>query len=212
MGLFKKEKDYFFSSFYELALFSKDAIDKLSDFLLNFDKTKLYEKKEEIHAIEHNADIKKHEIEERLAKEFITPIDREDIFLLLDKIDDLTDSIDEISYKLYLRNYEELPSNISIFINKSKEAVYALLEILKNMDKISSKKTMDPLLNKVIEVEEEVDREYEINVKNLYDSIKDDNKPLSLWKDEKVYSYFEYVTDKCRDVVKEVQIIMYKNL
>ena len=29
---------------------------------------------------------------------------------------------------------------------------------------------------------------------------------------EKLYGLFEYVTDKCRDVTKTVEIIIYKNL
>ena len=186
------------------------SIEILEEGLLNFESSNLVVLKNNVHEIEHKADIKKHEFEERLAKEFITPIDREDIFLLLDKIDDLTDSIDEISYKLYIRNYQKVPSNISIFINKTKEAIISLLNILENMDKISNKKIMDPLLNKVIEIEEEVDQLYEVNVRDLYK--ESDVSYMDIVMNEKVYSYFEYVTDKCRDIVKQIQIIMYKNL
>ncbi len=210
MGIFKKKKDYFFESFQILATYAKDAITKLEEGLNNFDPNNLIVLKNSVHEIEHNADLKKHEFEERLAKEFITPIDREDIFLLLDKIDDLTDSIDEISYKLYIRNYQKIPANTSIFISKTKEAIESLLEILDQMDKISNKKVMDPLLNKVINIEEEVDQLYEVNVRDLYK--ENITNYMDIVMSEKIYSYFEYVTDKCRDIVKEIQIIMYKNL
>lgn len=210
MSIFKKKKEYFFESFQVLATYSKEALEILEEGLLKFESSNLVVLKNNVHEIEHKADIKKHEFEERLAKEFITPIDREDIFLLLDKIDDLTDSIDEISYKLYIRNYQKVPSNISIFINKTKEAIISLLNILENMDKISNKKIMDPLLNKVIEIEEEVDQLYEVNVRDLYK--ESDVSYMDIVMNEKVYSYFEYVTDKCRDIVKQIQIIMYKNL
>ena len=210
MSLFKKKKDYFFQSFYDLGLYAKDALLKLEEGLNNFNNSELVNLKNNVHEIEHQADIKKDEIEERLAKEFITPIDREDIFLLLDKIDDLIDSIDEISYKLYIRNYHYLPDNYSVFVEKSKHAVLSLLDILKNMDHIANKKIMDPLIDKVLEIEEEVDQLYEINVRDLYKEDTKDYKDLFMF--EKIYSYFEYVTDKCRDVVKEIEIIMYKNL
>ena len=210
MAIFKKKKDYFYESFAELAKFSKEAIEELERGLNNFDSSNLVVLKNSVHEIEHRADLKKHEIEERLAKEFITPIDREDIFLLLDKIDDLTDSIDEISYKLYIRNYQKIPANASIFMNKTKEAIYSMLLVLDNMDKISNKKVMDPLLNKVIEIEEEVDQLYEVNVRDLYK--EHDVSYMDIVMSEKVYSYFEYVTDKCRDIIKQIQIIMYKNL
>ena len=101
MALFKKKKDYFFESFVELANYAKEAFLILEEGLKDFNASKAEELKNNVHLVEHKADLDKREIEEKLAKEFITPIDREDIFLLLDKIDDITDAIDEISYKLY---------------------------------------------------------------------------------------------------------------
>lgn len=210
MSLFRKKKDYFFESFKELGEYSKKAMDTLSEGLLNFDNEKLVVLKNDVHKIEHEADQKKHVIEEKLAQEFITPIDREDIFLLLDKIDDLTDSIDEISYKLYIRNYSELPKNIKPFIEYAKEAVNSLLKLLSNLDNLTNKKVLDPYIEEVLNVEEAVDKLYEENVRDLYKDESLDQKHLFM--EEKVYSYFEYVTDKCRDIVKAVQLIIYKNL
>lgn len=210
MSLFKKKPDYFYESFTLLTSFSLSAIEKLIEGLKDFDVSKLEQIKNEVHLIEHNADIKKHEIEENLAKEFITPIDREDIFLLLDRIDNLTDAIDDVSYILYLRNFTKLPENIDLFLNKCKDSILALMDIFKNMDKISNKKIMDPLFNKVLEIEREVDHLYEINVRDLY--LKENEDSLSLRKSEKLYSLLEEVTDDAKEVVKEIQIVMYKNL
>lgn len=210
MALFKKKKDYFFESFVELANYAKEAFLILEEGLKDFNASKAEELKNNVHLVEHKADLNKREIEEKLAKEFITPIDREDIFLLLDKIDDITDAIDEISYKLYIRNYDKLPSQINDFIAKSKEAILTMIELLHNMDKISSKSIIDPLTHKILDIEEEVDKLYEDNVRDLYK--EEHNSYRELVMNEKVFSYFEYLTDKCRDVTKQIQIIMYKNL
>ena len=210
MSLFKKKKDYFFESFVELANYAKEAFLILEEGLKDFNASKAEELKNNVHLVEHKADLDKREIEEKLAKEFITPIDREDIFLLLDKIDDITDAIDEISYKLYIRNYDKLPSQINDFVAKSKEAILTMIELLHNMDKISSKSIIDPLTHKILDIEEEVDKLYEDNVRDLYK--EEHNSYRELVMNEKVFSYFEYLTDKCRDVTKQIQIIMYKNL
>lgn len=210
MALFKKKKDYFFESFVELANYAKEAFLILEKGLKDFNASKAEELKNNVHLVEHKADLDKREIEEKLAKEFITPIDREDIFLLLDKIDDITDAIDEISYKLYIRNYDKLPSQINDFVAKSKEAILIMIELLHNMDKISSKNIIDPLTHKILDIEEEVDKLYEDNVRDLYK--EEHNSYRELVMNEKVFSYFEYLTDKCRDVTKQIQIIMYKNL
>ena len=205
----KKRSNFFYDSFVEQINYAVKAMSILKDGLLNFDGIDTLTLKNNVHEVEHNADIMKHQLEEKLAKEFITPIDREDIFVLYDNIDDLIDAIDEVSYKIYLRNYKSLPSNIELFINKSLDAVNYLKDVLASFKYIDDKKIMDPLLSKVIEIEEEVDKLYEENVHRLYLSELDYKVTTTF---EKVYGYFEYITDKCRDVCKTISVIMYKNL
>lgn len=208
MGLFKK-KDYFFQSFVDLLAFAKEEIKLLQDEFKDFTNVNLLNFKNSIHAVEHQADIKKREIEEKLAKEFITSIDREDIFVLLDNIDDLIDSIDEISYKLYIRNYNSLPPNINIFVEKASEAIDGVIKIFENFESINDKKVMDPLIENVLNIEEEVDKLYELSAHKLYvENLSYDQARLG----ERVYSYFEYITDKARDICKHVYIVIYKNL
>ena len=205
----KKRSNFFYDSFVEQINYAVKAMSILKEGLLNFDGIDTLTLKNNVHEVEHNADIMKHQLEEKLAKEFITPIDREDIFVLYDNIDDLIDAIDEVSYKIYLRNYKSLPNNIELFINKSLDAVNYLKDVLASFKYIDDKKVMDPLLSKVIEIEEEVDKLYEENVHHLYLSELDYKVTTTF---EKVYGYFEYITDKCRDVCKTISVIMYKNL
>lgn len=205
----KKKNNYFYDSFTNLMDYALEAMSILTKGLEDFQNINLLEFKNNVHKVEHEADVLKHEYEEKLAKEFITPIDREDIFVLYDNIDDLIDSIDEVSYKLYLRNYALLPNNLNIMIEKSFEAIKSLKEIFVNFRNIDKKSIMDPLINKVIVIEEEMDKIYEENVHDLYVESNDYDKNRTF---EKVYSYFEYITDKCRDVCKTILIIMYKNL
>ena len=205
----RKKNNYFYESFENLASYAIKEIEVLKEGLANFSNETLVDLKNNVHQIEHEADVKKKEIEEKLAKEFITPIDREDIFVLLDNIDDLCDAIEEISFKLYIRNYKSLPSQTMLFVEKSQKAVEAVYEVLKNFEHINEKEIMDPLISKVLEIEESVDKIYEVHVHRLYLENKDyDYIRLG----ERVYSYFEYVTDKCRDICKTILIIMYKNL
>lgn len=205
----KKKNNYFYDSFTNLMDYALEAMSILTKGLEDFRNINLLEFKNNVHKVEHEADVLKHEYEEKLAKEFITPIDREDIFVLYDNIDDLIDSIDEVSYKLYLRNYALLPNNLNIMIEKSFEAIKSLKEIFVNFRNIDKKSIMDPLINKVIVIEEEMDKIYEENVHDLYVESNDYDKNRTF---EKVYSYFEYITDKCRDICKTILIIMYKNL
>ena len=212
MGLFTKNKtNYFFEQFAIVGSYSVKAIEKLQEGIINLENTDLLNLKNDVHEIEHTADLIKHETEERLAKEFMTPIDREDIFMLLDNIDDLTDSIDEVSYKMYLRNYKQLPHNTELFLRQAVAGVNAVNELLKNLNSLTNKKLMDPLIEKVRDIEEQTDHLFEENVRAYY--IDPEKYQRSEVREaEDVYGMFEYITDKCRDVTKTIEIIMYKNL
>ncbi len=211
MAFGKNQTNYFFDQFEVCGAMAVKAMETLKTGLENFDPDHIEELKISVHDIEHEADRIKNETEERLAKEFITPIDREDIFLLLDAIDDLTDSIDEIAYKLFVRNYHHVPEHTQEFINVAYDAVLAVNEVLKNLKNVANKKLMDPLIGKVKEIEEKADRLLTDSVRELYRDFSTENYP-QIRLAETVYGYFEYVTDMCRAITKEVEIIMYKNL
>lgn len=212
MNIFKKKNtNYFFEQFLVVGEFSLQAFDVLKQGLENFDSTKSLDLKNAVHQIEHKADEIKHETEERLAREFMTPIDREDIFTLLNNIDDLTDAIDEISYKIYIRAYKSMPKNINQFIQKANEAIVAVIDLLKHLSDFNNKKVLDPYIEKVMQIEEQTDYLYEENVHYLYQDVeKVDYRQLVLI--EKIYSMFEMTTDKCRDIARTIKTIMYKNI
>ena len=209
MSLFKR-KEMFYEGFVQLGEEARRCMEALADGLKNFESEDTLKLKNDVHLIEHEADKVKRALEEKLAKEFVTPIDREDIFVLLDKLDDLIDAIDEVSYKIYIRNYKSLPDEVGPFIFKCIASIDGLNEVLKNFSHINDKKVMDPLINYVIKIEEEVDKLYEEKVRDLYlnENISYDEKRMS----ERIYGYFENISDKSRDVCKEILVIMYKNI
>ena len=57
-----------------------------------------------------------------------------------------------------------------------------------------------PLMEKIVTLKE---RNYEDKDKYDYEYVR---------MSERIYSYFENITDKCRDVVKQIIIVMYKNI
>ena len=99
----KHDFDYF-DGFIKLAEYSYDAAKLLDDTLRNYNADTLQEKMKSMHDIEHAADIEGHEITRRLAKEFITPIEREDIITLIHEIDDITDCIEDVLLHMYMYN------------------------------------------------------------------------------------------------------------
>ena len=72
----KQKTDFYFASFSKAIEFSRQEALMLYDVLQGFQPENLPKVMEEMHKLENSADISKHEMMEKLAQEFITPIER----------------------------------------------------------------------------------------------------------------------------------------
>ena len=106
----RNKNNYFYESFENLCEYAIKEIEVLNKGLADFSNSTLIELKDSVHKIEHDADVKKKEIEEKLAKEFITPIDREDIYVMLSKKFRLNYTLETIKNFLQKRCY--LPKRV----------------------------------------------------------------------------------------------------
>ena len=206
----KVQSNYYFDSFPELAHFSVECGEHILEFMKNFDHEKLWEIKTSVHEIEHAADKKKHATTEKLMEEFITPIDREDILSLLTMIDDITDAVEELSLKLYLYDFKELPPDAIEFMELTLKSLRATEEALRNFPHFLNKEIIFPALKAVIRLEENSDTEYISDVSALYR--RTDLDALTIYKYEAFYTMLEEMSDKCREVCRFVQTIIYKNI
>ena len=204
-----KKSNYYFDSFPQLANYSVKCGEMILKYLKVFDPNKLEELKDRVHEFEHQADNLKHQVTEKLLTEFMTPIDREDIFELLRLIDDVTDAIEEISLKLYIYNYEVLPPNTVEFLELTVECMKKMEECLKHFPDYLDKEVFEPYVREVIKLEEEGDRQYISNMRNLYLKEKDGFKRH---KAEAMYTMLESVSDKCREVCRYTHNIALKNI
>lgn len=206
----KVKSNYYFESFPALGHFSVRCGETILDFLKNFDSSRLEEIKVGVHEIEHQADEKKHEVTEKLMEEFITPIDREDILSLLTMIDDITDAVEELSLKLYLYNFTELPPNSVEFMELTLKCLQETEKVLIEFPHFLEPEVIFPAIKKVIRMEEDSDTIYIDSVASLYR--KEGVETLTVRKYESFYSILEGISDKCREVCRFVQTIIYKNI
>lgn len=205
----KNKSNYYFDSFPKLAHFSTRCGELILEFIKNFDPNKLEEIKTNVHLIEHEADEVKHAVTAKLMKEFMTPIDREDIFELLKLIDDVTDAIEEISLKLYLYNFEELPEDTYEFTKLTVDCIKKTEECLSHFPDYLNKDEFEPYVREVVKLEEAGDAKYIELVHKLYRTEKD---PVKIRKAETLYEELEHVSDQCREVCRFVNNIALKNI
>ncbi len=205
----EKKSNYYFDSFPVLANFSLQCGEMILDYLKNFDPKRLEEVKTSVHEIEHKADEVKHKVTAKLLTEFMTPIDREDIFQLLKMIDDVTDAVEEISLKLYLYNYTELPFDTVEYMELTVNCVRKMVECLGQFHHYLNKEVFEPYVMEVVKLEEQSDAKYITDMHRLYMTETDGFKRH---KSEAMYVMFEEVADRCREVCRYVQNIALKNI
>ena len=205
----KQKTNCYYESFPALCHYSVECADALMDFFKHFDAAKLEETKTKIHRIEHAADDAKHETMAKLMREFMTPIDREDILELLREIDDITDAVEEVPLKLYIYDYHELPEGTIPFFEVVEECIRKTEDCLAHFPDFENQKVMDPLIREVVLLEEKTDDLYEESMRRLYTTTTDG---FARHKGEAIYTMFEETADRCREVCKFVETIMYKNI
>jgi predicted phosphate transport protein (TIGR00153 family) len=206
--MFKKKDNNYFDMFVNLVNYSCIASEKLCQVLESFDTGKLSQMMEDMHAIEHKADLEKHDMMKKLAKEFITPIEREDIISLSHEIDDVTDCIEEVLIKIYMFNLKELPEGTSEFTKVISKSCKTLKEAMEEFHNFRKSSKIHKLIIDVNGLEEECDRLYTKAIRNLFENCSD---PVKLMAHTEIYECFESCCDACEDVSEGIESVIMKN-
>jgi predicted phosphate transport protein (TIGR00153 family) len=204
-----KKDDVYFVALVEMASYGCDAALYLREILNHFEPGELDIEREKMHAIEHDGDVARHTMTKKLAREFITPIEREDIMHMSEMIDNVTDKTEDVLLRLYMFNIKEIrPEALEIadIIVKCAAAVKDALEELHNFRK---SKTIQELLIEINRLEEEGDRMYNAAVHNVFSEENIDPLAAIAWNH--VFHYMEDVCDACEDVADVIEDVIMKN-
>ena len=204
----KKEKYNYFNEFIDLTDYIVKSADILKDMIDNYDLEKLDKCIEEIHKLEHSSDRIVHKMREYLIKDFLPPIDREDIATIANKLDDIEDGIDEIAINIRIFNVKKIREDsldIVDIVVKSANAVKGVFEALSNLKDVETIKSKVIVVNRL---EEQGDRTYERIMSNLY---KEEKDPIELIKWTNLYNCFENTIDSCEQISDCIQDVIMKN-
>ena len=203
----KKGNDYF-EMLSELVDYSCSAANLLYDTLLNFEVNKIENKIEEMHKIEHSADLKKHDMMDKLLKEFITPIERGDIAELAHEIDNVTDAIEDILARIYMFNITSMRKEALDFANVIIKNCNELKGLMKEFRNYKKSQEIQKLIVNINGLEEEGDKLYIMSIRNLYTTSKD---PIELMTCTDTFKYFERCCDACETAANVVESVIMKN-
>lgn len=203
----KRGEDYF-DTFVRLVEHSCKAAELLNDIMNSYNADQLREKMAEMHEIEHFGDTERHAMIRRLSREFITPIEREDIMSLADAIDDVTDTIEDVLLRLYMFNIRSIKEYAKKMAEIIVKCCKALKQALAEFRDFQKSKTLHDFIVEVNVLEEEGDRLYTEAVRDLYVNSKNVVEIMA-W--DQTYDYLENCCDACEEVANVIEYIMLKN-
>lgn len=171
-----------------------------------FDQPKLLQEKvRAIKEVEHKADQLTHEINSRIDRSFVTPIDREDIHEMSTRLDDVIDLMDGTARRVetfHVGNIREPAVKLSALL------VQAAEHLQKGVTGIRRPRDVQACAIEVKRIEEEADAVYHAAVGQLFVGNPD---PLDVIKWKEIYDRLEQGVDSCMAVVNVLQSISIKN-
>ena len=203
----KNSIDYF-ETFVELAGYSCQAANLLNETMMDFNPDELQDKMKEMHDIEHAADEVRHTMIKRLAREFITPIEREDIMALADSIDNVVDTIEDVLRRMYMCNIIYVRKHalkMTAVIIKCCDTLKQALDEFRNFRK---SKILHDLIVQINNLEEEGDKLFTEAIRELYVNCK---SPVEVTAWDRTFHYLENCYDTCEDAANLIENIVLKN-
>ena len=204
----KKQDEFYFNTFIDCADYACRAAHMLEEVMDKFDPEDLPRHMDEMHALEHSADERKHEMLDVLAKAFITPIEREDIIELSHCIDNMTDKIEDVFLRLYTNNVQKMHPDAVDLAKVVIHCCESVKEMLVEFPNFKRSKKLKEHIIKINTMEEEADRRFISCMAKLHRSGADALE-IIVWRE--IYKYLEDCADACENVADVVEGVVMDN-
>jgi len=200
----KREELNYYDEFIKMAKFAKDISKTLKEYIFSYDYEIVLQKKAEIHEVENSADKTQHLILNYLIKDFVPPIDREDIIDVTRRLDDVIDNIDEVSIDLEILSVVSLREDMKKYMELMEKATLAMFELFEKFKDMKNYNEVHELVVKINDIEEQGDKLFQESIKNLYVNEKNSIEVIK-WtaiynRLEDCFDSIEHVADCCDEI------------
>ena len=204
----KKKEFNYFDEFIKNVDICCEISNIIKQHLDNFQNEDSKDTEEIVHKLENDADLNLHNIKNYLVKDFLPPIEREDIVLLINRIDDVVDNLDEIIIDLNIFNVSILRDDFKKFIDLICQMSIRLRDIMNSFKKVKKYEQIKDMIIEMNELEGQGDKLYENAIKNLY-IIEQNSVEIIKWHN--IYTTLEDAMDSFEAVADCVEEILMKN-
>jgi uncharacterized protein len=196
----------FFELFVNTAADTCLAADMLEELMTNF--VDVTNKIRAIEEIEHKCDSHVHRMLEQLNHSFITPIDREDIYLIAKELDNITDYIESTAHRFRMFNVTGIRDEAKQLAKLIVQCTKELMDVMSELKRMKSSKILKEKIIEVNRIEDEGDEIFRSAMQRLFVS---ESNPIEVIKWKEIYEYLENTLDACEDVANIIEGVVMKN-
>lgn len=204
--MFGERDNRFFALFEAIAANVAEAAKILER--LTADPRQKEELTQKLEELEHRGDEQTHDIIAELNKAFITPIDREDIFLMAKELDNVLDAIEATAHRFLMFEIVEStePARaLAAMIVESADELGAVMSDLRRLKRIVADNKSVVAINRI---EDDADKIYRRTVRELYAGTAN---TIEIVKWREIYDHLENTLDALEDVANIVEGIAMKH-
>jgi len=202
MGLIPREEKYF-TMLSQLAARVKRGGEIFAKIFEDYQHLARYA--EEIKAVEVECDEMGAKITQKLNSSFITPIDREDIFLLVTELDDVIDMVTDLARRLDIYSVSgPRPESLEI----ARILCSATAELADVFTLLEHGHAVGEHLQNINQLEKRGDALYREAIRRLF---KEEKDPIEVIKWMSLFEELENSIDRCKDVAEALEAVVVKN-
>ena len=183
------------------------SAEKFVEMVKNFGEIPRYA--QELDDIESEGDRLTHELQNKIATMFITPLDKEDLRELSQALDDVTDLVEAAAARALLYSLKEprkdLIPAVDLLLQLTHLTESAVKELRNGFTKSASLRST---LKEIHTVENHSDQAFRMALKNLFDEPGIDALSVIKWKE--MFDRIEHASDKCEDIAAIIGTIIDK--
>lgn len=204
----KKADSIYFENFVKASAAACKASDYLVECLTNFDLTNIKTMLDKMHNFEHEGDDIHHEMSGMLARAFVTPVDREDLAMISQSIDEVIDKLEEVLQRFYVDQIHTIIPDAITFAQKLVGCTGLLKDIMAEFSNFKKPAKLHEMVIQLNQLEEECDVLYleaTLNIRKHCSDVLD----IISWRE--IFDYMEDCADACEHVGNSVEMVVLKN-
>ncbi|MGL4773418.1 MAG: DUF47 domain-containing protein [Clostridium sp.] len=163
---------------------------------------------EKVSELEHKGDMMVRHFIEELNKSFITPIDREDLYLIIKMADDVLDYIDSIMHRFIMFNVDKSTVKANSLCDMIVKLTGELVDLMNEFKHIGKQNKIIDKVRGIKEIEREADCIYRDTVSELF---KNESDVLYILKWREIYELLENTIDSVNKVSSIVEGVVVKH-